>query len=183
MKYLHNKNLYIGILLVILSEIIKIYHSDIYLFIKNLTGFKFRLLDDLELILLYTGIFFITQIFIDIIKIVKKIINYIYNLLKKWIKDIINKFNGENGYLLVSSVIGIYVTVYTLIDAQASRELNNRTNLFILFNSFVVNTNDKISTSYAMTLFSNINKSDVLENPNFFEFYNWFKKQIHMKFN
>lgn len=87
-------NLYIGILLVILSEIIKIYHSDIYSFIKNLTGFKFRLLDELELILLCTGIFLIIQIFIDIIKIVKKIINYIYNLLKKWIEDIINKFNS-----------------------------------------------------------------------------------------
>lgn len=171
MKYLHNKNLYIGILLVILSKIIEIFHSDIYSFIKNLTGFKFRLLDELELILLYIGIFLIIQTFIDIVK----IINYICNLLKKWIKDIWNKLNSENGYLLVSSVIGIYVTVYTLLDAQASRELNTRTTLFTLFNSYVVNTNDKISTSYAMTLFSDINKSDVLENPNLFEPLSWFK--------
>lgn len=174
MKYL--KKLYIGVLLLVLYKIINIYGSDIYSFIKNLTGFKFRLIDDLELILLFSGIFFIIQIFIDIVKIIKIVINYICNLLKKWIKDIWNKFNSENGYLLVSSLIGIYVTVYTLIDAQASRELNNRTNLFTLFNSYVVNTNDKISTSYAMTLFSDINKSDVLENPNFFEFYNWFKE-------
>lgn len=176
MKYLNNKNLYIGILLVILFEIIKIYPSDIYSFIKNLTGFKFRLLDELELILLCTGIFLIIQTFIDILGILKKNLNYIYNLLKKWIKDIWNKFNSENGYLLVSSVIGIYVTIYTLLDAQASRELSNRTTLFTLFNSYVVNTNDKISTSYAMTLFSHINKNDVLENPNFFEPRNWFKE-------
>lgn len=58
----------------------------------------------------------------------KKILTSIIQVLNKWGNHFIRSIADEKGYLVITSILGIYLTIYSIVQAKSDRDMNYASN-------------------------------------------------------
>lgn len=182
---LNNKILlFIGIFFLLVSFLLNTYYLSIFNFLKK--SFDIDSQNTIENIILYLPIIstiMIIQSYRTQYKIIwiNNIIFNLLNILSDWWKHFVKSICKENGYLVVASLIGIYITLYSLVESKSSRDLTNKHNEYSTFIS-LVSAGNNITLQSAMSMFSDLYTDKIVIEPNLLNPLSWMEKDNPYKY-
>lgn len=116
------------------------------------------------------------------ILIAERILLFVFDLMKRWLFSFCNSLIKDNGYLVFFSILGIYVTVYTLVEAKATID---STSLAVKKTNFIslVSSGNNLSFKYAMALLPDLYTLEIVSEPYFFNPASWLKTEVFATHN
>lgn len=178
----NNKFLFIlSIVFLLVSFFFKYNFSIIFNLFKNTFNLDFQ--NKIEHIIFYLPILSIFLIFLSYIKQYNILLRIkLFRIILSWFKHFFQSICKENGYLVIFSIIGIYITVYSLFESKSSRDLSRINNEYSIFISLTSSGNN-IALQSAMSIFQNIYNEDILVEPNIINFLSWMEKGNPYKYS
>lgn len=109
------------------------------------------------------------------ILIVEIVMLFLFHLMKRWIFSFLKSLSKDNGYLVIFSMLGLYVTAYTLVESKATID---STNLTAKESNFIalVSAGNSLSFKYAMSLLPELYSQKVVTQPDFFNPVGWLSR-------